>query len=71
MKNKIIAELFNPTKVMGFLKNKYGSFVLQKLSQIMTVQERIDIKIHLVSKIKTTSTKEKNKLSSFLEIIYS
>lgn len=56
---------------MGFLKNKYGSFVLQKIIKIMTLQERIEMKNYLPSKITTTSTKEKNRLNNFLEILHS
>lgn len=71
MKKKIIGDLFNPTKIMGFLKNKYGSFVLQKIIKIMTEQERIEMKSFLASKITVTSTKEKNRLNNFLEILHS
>ena len=71
MKKKIIKELFNPTKLMGFLKNKYGSFVLQKLIKLMTMEERIEMKNYLSSKITVTSTKEKNRLNTFLEILHS
>lgn len=70
MKKKIIKELFNPTKLMGFLKNKYGSFVLQKLIKLMTIEERIEMKNYLSSKITVTSTKEKNRLNTFLETLH-
>jgi len=56
---------------MGFLKNKYGSFVLQKIIKIMTVQERIEMKTYLASKITTTSTNDKNRLNNILEILHS
>lgn len=71
MKRKIISDLFDPTKLMGSLKNKYGSFVLQKIIKIMNAQERIEMKYYLSSKITTTSTKEKSKLNNFLEILNS
>ncbi len=69
MKKKNYFDFFNPTKIMGFLKNKYGSFVLQKIIKTMSQQERIEMKSYLSSKITVTSTKEKNRLNNFLEIL--
>ena len=71
MKKKIITDLFNPTKLMGLLKNKYGSFVLKKLIKLMSVKERIETGTYIASKITTTSTKEKQRLNNFLEILHS
>lgn len=71
MKKKVINELFNPTKLIGFLKNKYGSFVLQKLIKLMDIEERKEMKLYITSKITITSSKEKTRLNNFLEILYS
>jgi hypothetical protein len=71
MKKKVINELFNPTKLMGFIKNKYGSFVLHRIIKLMTEEERIDMKAFLSNKITITSTKEKTRLNNFLEILHS
>jgi len=56
---------------MGLLKNKYGSFVLKKLIKLMSVKERIETGTYIASKITTTSTKEKQRLNNFLEILHS
>ena len=56
---------------MGFLKNKYGSFVLQKTIKLMNNEERLAMKNNLLNKITITSTKEKNRLNNFLEILHS
>jgi len=71
MKSKVISELFNPSKLMGFLNNKFCSFVIQKLLKQMSRQEKIVIKDLLVNKITKTSKKEKNKLNTFLQSVES
>lgn len=65
----MITELFNPTKLMSFLKNKFCTFIIQKLLTKMSNQEKMDIKEFIVTKITVTSNKEKNKLNSFLEYL--
>ncbi len=65
----MINELFNTAKISSLLKNKYGNFVLQKAIQIMSVDEKRDIRDLLSKKISLTSNKEKVRLNSLLKII--
>jgi hypothetical protein len=65
----MIRELFNTTKISSLLKNKYGNFVLQKSIQVMSNDEKREIRDHLSKKICLTSNKEKLRLNSLLEII--
>lgn len=65
----MINDLFNPTKLLGLLKNKYGSFVLQKAINFMTTKEREEMLNFLNSKINVTSIKEKNRINIFLELL--
>lgn len=65
----MINELFNAAKLLGLLKNKYGSFVLQKAMNYMSATERKDMKAHLLSKINVTSSKEKSRINGFLELL--
>jgi hypothetical protein len=65
----MIKELFNSTKISSLLKNKYGNFVLQKAIQIMTKDEKREIKDYLIKRISLTSNKEKARLNSLIEII--
>jgi hypothetical protein len=62
-------ELFNTSKLTSLLKNKYGNFVLQKAIQIMSKEEKNDIKDCIAKRISITSNKEKARLNSLLEII--
>jgi hypothetical protein len=64
-------ELFKPSKISSLLKNKYGNFVLQKAIQLMTVEERIEIRDILAKRVKYTSNKEKTRFKSLIEIIQS
>lgn len=65
----MIKELFNTSKISSLLKNKYGNYVLQKAIQIMTNEEKMEIKEYLMKKVSFTSNKEKARLSSLIEII--
>lgn len=64
---KIITDIFNPVKLLGLLKNKYGTFVLHKAMNFLSQQEREDMKSFLISKINITSSKEKSRLNTFLD----
>ena len=65
----MVKELFNTSKISSLLKNKYGNFVLQKAIQVMTKEEKKEIKEYLIKKISLTSNKEKARLNSLIEII--
>jgi hypothetical protein len=65
----MIKELFNTVKISSLLKNKYGNFVLQKAIQVMTKDEKKEIRDYLAKRISLTSNKEKARLNSLLEII--
>ncbi len=65
----MIRELFNTAKISSLLKNKYGSYVLQKAIQIMKPDEKVEIKDYLIKKVSITSNKEKARLKSLIEII--
>jgi hypothetical protein len=62
-------ELFNASKISSLLKNKYGNFVLQKAIQVMSIEERKEIKETLAKKVIFTSNKEKARLNSLIELI--
>jgi hypothetical protein len=65
----MIKELFNASKISSLLKNKYGNFVLQKAIQVMSRDEKKEIKDYLAKRISLTSNKEKARLNSLIEII--
>jgi hypothetical protein len=65
----MITELFHPGKLLGLLKNKYGSFVLQKSINHLTKEEKEEKKLFIESKVNVTSQKEKNRINSFLELL--
>lgn len=65
----MVKELFNASKISSLLKNKYGNFVLQKAIQVMTKEEKKEIKDYLAKRVSFTSNKEKARLNSLIEII--
>lgn len=65
----MVKELFNASKISSLLKNKYGNFVLQKAIQVMTTEERKDIKEYLAKRVTSTSNKEKTRLNAIIEIM--
>jgi hypothetical protein len=65
----MVKELFNATKVSSLLKNKYGNFVLQKAIQVMTNEEKKEIKDYLAKRVTSTSNKEKARLNALIEIM--
>jgi hypothetical protein len=69
LRKRMIKELFNTSKISSLLKNKYGNYVLQKAIQIMSFEEKIEIKEYLMKKVAFTSNKEKARLSNLIEII--
>ena len=54
---------------MAFLKNKYGSYVLQKSISYLSLEEKKEIKKALETNISTTSNKEKARLNNFINIL--
>jgi hypothetical protein len=62
-------ELFNFAKIGSLLKNKYGNFVIQKAIKTMTGNERVEIKEELMKKVNVTSSKEKSRMNSLLELL--
>lgn len=69
MKKRMIKELFNTSKLSSLLKNKYGNYVLQKAIQIMSFEEKNEIREHLMKKVSFSSNKEKARLNSLIEMI--
>jgi hypothetical protein len=67
IRRKMIDDIFNPGKLLGLLKNKYGSFVLQKAVNYLSPEAREEMKIHLQSRLNVTSTKEKSRINAFFE----
>jgi hypothetical protein len=65
----MVKELFNAGKISSLLKNKYGNFVLQKAIQVMTKEEKKEIKEYLSKRVSLTSNKEKARLGSLIELI--
>ena len=57
----------NPAKIPGLLKNKYGSFVLQKAVNYLNSDEKKAMKTYLQNRINLTSTKEKSRINNFFE----
>lgn len=66
---RLIHELFNVGKISSLLKNKFGNFVLQKAIKLMNDAERKEIKENLTKGIESSSNKEKNRLTSLIEIL--
>lgn len=69
MKKRMIKELFNTSKLSSLLKNKYGNYVLQKAIQIMSYQEKTEIKEYLMKKVSFSSNKEKARLNALIAMI--
>jgi hypothetical protein len=67
MKKTLIDEIMNPAKIPGLLKNKYGSFVLQKAVNYLNADEKKKMKTYLQNRINLTSTKEKTRINNFFE----
>jgi len=65
----MIKEIFNTSKLSSLLKNKYGNYVLQKSIQIMSNEEKCEIKEHLMKKVTFSSNKEKARLNDLIDII--
>jgi len=65
----MIQELFNFSKISSLLKNKYGSFVLQKAIQIMNLEEKYELKDYLIKKVNITSNKERTRLKCLIDMI--
>jgi hypothetical protein len=60
-------EIYNPGKLMGLLKNKYGTIILYKTLTYLSEKDRLDRKALLSSKVNVTASKEKKRLNEFLE----
>lgn len=54
---------------MRFLKNKFFTYVIQKILKKISKEEKLEIKDCILNKITITSKKEKNKLNNFMEIL--
>lgn len=65
----MIKEIFNTSKLSSLLKNKYGNYVLQKSIQIMSQDEKAEIKEHLMKKVSFSSNKEKARLNDLIDMI--
>jgi len=68
-RKRMVKELFNASKISSLLKNKYGNFVLQKTIQVMSKDEKKEIKDYLGKRVTFTSNKEKARLNSLIDII--
>jgi hypothetical protein len=66
----MINDLFIPNKLSTLLKNKFGSFVLQKAINFMSSKDKEEVRNTIVNKIDISSTKEKNRINSFLNLLY-
>ena len=62
-------EIFNFTKLSGLMKNKYGSFVLQKVISVMAQKDKIEMKEYLLKKMEILSHKEKSRIKSLVEML--
>ncbi len=69
MKKHMIRELFNTSKLSSLLKNKYGNYVLQKAIQIMSFEEKNEIREYLMKKVSFSSNKEKARLCDLINMI--
>jgi hypothetical protein len=67
IRRKMIDDIMNPGKLLGLLKNKYGSFVLQKAVNYLSPEEREVMKIHLQNRLNVTSSKEKSRINAFFD----
>jgi hypothetical protein len=63
----MIDELYNPGKLIGILKNKYGLIVLTKTMKYLSDNEKREKKQYVLNKINVTSSKEKIRLNDFLD----
>jgi hypothetical protein len=59
----------NSNNFVSLLKNKYGNFVLQKALSRMSPEGKNEIKDFVCKKISINGGKEKQKLSSLLDMM--
>jgi len=69
MRKKMIKELFNATKIASLLKNKFGSFVIQKAIEIMSKEEKYEIRDYLNKKLSITSKQERSRLIGLIDLL--
>lgn len=69
MRKSMIYDLMHPGKLLGLLKNKYGSFVLQKACGYLNSVQKEEMKVFLESKINVTSSKEKTRVNAFFDML--
>ena len=65
----MINDIMNPGKLLSLLKNKYGTFVLQKAISYLSAPEKEKIKNFLQNKINVTSSNEKVRVNAFFEML--
>lgn len=58
-RKELIKELFVPNKLMAILKNKYGRFVLKKVSKSLTNEEKEELK-PVIEKFSSLTSKDKS-----------
>ena len=63
--NCLINELFYSNKIMNFLKNKYGKYVVKKIIPFLNDKQKEDISNYL-SNLKVSNSKDRNKLKNFI-----
>ncbi len=69
IRSKILNELFNPSKLLSLLKNKYGGFVLHKAVKYLSDDEKLQKKNILLSRFSINSSKEKSRVIEFLKLL--
>lgn len=61
----MLKELYNPSKFLQFLKNKYGRFVLIKSILYLSSGEKKELKINLEKNISLSTNKDKIRFNQF------
>ena len=64
----MIMELFKGTKIASLMKNKFGSFVVNKAIEIMSFEEKTEVKQSLMKKLAGASKQEKSRLLNLIEM---
>ena len=61
--------LFNINKIKGVYNNKYGKFILIKVTNLMNSKEREEFKLSLLEREKEANIKDKKRIEIIMEIL--
>jgi hypothetical protein len=62
-------EIFNHSRIISLVKNKYGNYVLQKALQMMSFSEKSERRGYLIEYLNVFHKKDKARLKEFIDVI--